>query len=369
MLSGGSKGEAYMPIVKSQQLHSLTRAICRSLGSSDQEGILVAEHLVNANLAGHDSHGVGMLPIYVRCWTEDNLQINQHAKVVKDQGSILVIDGQRGFGQVIAHEAMELGMNKARQDGAAIIALRNSFHIGRIGHWSTLCAQNGFASMHYVNVVDNDPIVALHGAAEPVVSTNPYSAAMPGRKGDDPLVLLDMATSKIAMGKVRVAHNKGVPVPDGCLIDGDGMPTQDGSSMFPERQGALIAMGEHKGSGLSIICELFAGALTGAHTLQPEHPRTGGAINNMLSIIIDPNAIDDGNACLEESEAMVKYAKQAKLRNGFDEILMPGEPEIRQREARLANGVDVDDTSWKEILDAATVAGVSQDELDAILRD
>ncbi len=355
-----------MPIVESGKLHQLTRAICSGTGSSEREATLVADHLVGANLAGHDSHGVGMLPLYVRCWTEDNLQINQHAKVVRDQGPILVIDGQRGFGQVIAHEAMELGMAKAKQEGAAIVALRNSFHIGRIGHWSTLCANQGFASMHYVNVVDNDPIVALHGAAEPVVSTNPYSAAMPGRDG--PLVLLDMATSKIAMGKVRVANNKGVPVPEGSLIDGDGKPTRDGGCMFPERLGALLAMGEHKGSGLAIMCELFAGALTGAHTLQPDHPRTGGAVNNMLSVIIDPGAIGDETSSLEESEAMVKYAKGADLRDGFDEILMPGEPEARQRKARLANGVDVDDTSWQEILEAATTAGVKQDEIERIMK-
>ncbi|MGH1480410.1 MAG: malate/lactate/ureidoglycolate dehydrogenase [Geminicoccales bacterium] len=356
-----------MPIVPAEKLHQLTRAICRGTGSIEREAELVANHLVGANLAGHDSHGVGMLPIYVRCWTENNLRPNQHVKVVRDQGPILVIDGQRGFGQVIAHEAMELGMAKAKEEGAAIVALRNSFHIGRIGHWSTLCAKAGFASMHYVNVVDNEPIVALHGAAEPVVSTNPYSAAMPGR-GDDPLVLLDMATSTIAMGKVRVAKNKGVPVPEGCLIDRGGKPTQDGGCMFPERQGALLAMGQHKGSGLALICELFAGALTGAHTLQPGNPRTGGAVNNMLSVIIDPGAIDDAASCLDESEAMVNHAKGARLREGFDEILMPGEPEKRQRKARLAQGVDVDETSWREILEAATTAGVTQAEIDAIVK-
>jgi uncharacterized oxidoreductase len=356
-----------MPIVTAEKLHRLTRAICRGTGSTEREAELVAHHLVDANFAGHDSHGVGMLPLYVRCWTENNLQPNQHAKVVRDNGAILVIDGQRGFGQVIAHEAMELGMAKARQEGAAIVALRNSFHIGRIGHWSAFCAHQGFASMHYVNVVDNEPIVALYGAAEPVVSTNPYSAAMPGRDG--PLVLLDMATSTIAMGKVRVAKNKGVPVPEDCLLDGDGKPTQDGNCMFPERLGALLAMGKHKGSGLALICELFAGALTGGQTLHPDNPRTGGAVNNMLSVIIDPGAIDDEVSCLEKTEAMVDHAKRAKLRDGFDEILMPGDPEKRTRAARLANGVDVDDTSWQEILAAAVTAGVSKDEIDKILQD
>ena len=354
-----------MPVIEAGRLHRLTEAVCRGIGSTEREATLVADHLVDANLAGHDSHGVGMLPLYMNCWTERMLQPNQHVEVVRDKGPILVINGNRGFGQVIAHEAMELGMAKAKEEGAAIVAIRNSFHIGRIGHWSTLCAQAGFASMHYVNVVDNHPIVALHGASEPVVSTNPYSAALPGRDG--PLVLLDMATSKIAMGKVRVAKNKGVPVPDGCLIDGDGKPTTDGGTMFPERLGALLAMGEHKGSGLSLICELFAGALTGGHTLQPGNPRHGGAVNNMLSVIIDLDAMGDRETMMEEAESMVDYARGATLREGFDEILMPGDPEKRQREARLANGIEVDEASWQEIMEAASIAGLSKDDVDNIL--
>ncbi|MEZ5930917.1 MAG: malate/lactate/ureidoglycolate dehydrogenase [Alphaproteobacteria bacterium] len=355
-----------MPIVPSDKLHELTVAICRAVGCDEGDAGLVADHLVAANLAGHDSHGVGMLPLYVRSWSENNLQPGRHAEVLKDQGPILVIDGQRGFGQVIAYEAMQLGMAKAREQGAAIVALRNSFHIGRIGHWSELCAKGGFASMHYVNVVDNNPIVAMYGAGEPVLSTNPYSAALPGRDGE-PLVLLDMATSKIAMGKARVAKNKGVPVPEGSLIDGAGRPTDDPGVMFPERLGALLAMGDHKGSGLALICELFAGALTGGRTLQPEHPRRGGAVNNMLSVIIDPGALGDAEACRTEAEAMVRTAKGAKLRDGFDEILMPGEPEAMQRKLRLEKGVDVDETSWQEILAAAATAGVTSAELATIL--
>ncbi len=355
-----------MPIVPSDKLHKLTKAICRSIGAAERDAGLAADHLVGANLAGHDSHGVGMLPIYVRCWTEDNLQPQKHADVVRDSGPILVIDGHRGLGQVVAYEAMHYGMDKAREQGAAIVALRNSFHIGRIGHWAELCAKNGFASMHYVNVVDNNPIVAMHGAAEPVLSTNPYSAAMPGKDGN-PLVFLDMATSKIAMGKARVAKNKGVPVPEGSLLDDGGRLTTDPGYMFPERRGALVAMGEHKGSGLALMCELFAGALTGGWTLQPGNPRTGGAVNNMLSVIIDPGAIGDADACRAEAEAMIKTAKGAEKREGFDEILMPGEPEAIQRKHRLENGVDVDDTSWQEILAAAETAGMTSDEVASIL--
>src|SRR5262245_47108190 len=233
-----------MPIVDGERLRRLAREVCERMGAAAADAALVADHLVDANLAGHDSHGIGMLPTYVTLWQSDLLRPAMHASVVSERGPILVIDGQLGFGQVIAKEAMDLGMARAGRDGAAIVALSNSAHIGRIGHWSELCAKGGFASVHFVNVVSHEPVVAMYGAAEPALSTNPFSAAMPARDGSA-AVLLDMATSKIAVGKVRVAFNRGVPVPEGCLIDAAGAPTTDPGCFFPKRSGALKAMGEH----------------------------------------------------------------------------------------------------------------------------
>ena len=166
----------------------------------------------------------------------------------------------------------------------------------RIGHWAEQCAAAGFASIHFVNGVDHPPIQAPFGSAESRLSTNPFCAALPG--ADGALVVLDMATSKIAFGKARVAPNRGVPAPEGSLIDADGRPTRDPAVMFQEPQGALVAMGEHKGSGLAILCELLAGALTGGRTIQPEHPMQGGTVNNMLSVIIDPDGARRPRAAL-----------------------------------------------------------------------
>jgi uncharacterized oxidoreductase len=354
-----------MPIVAAETLHQLTQAICAAAGSEPHEAELVADHLVAANLAGHDSHGVGMLPFYVRCLGEGILKVNQHAQVLREQGAILVLDGQRGFGQVIACEAMARGIALAAREGLALVALRNSFHIGRIGHWAEQCARAGYASVHFVNVIDHSPIVALHGAGEATLGTNPFCAALPSAESAS--VLLDMATSKVALGKIRVAANKGLPAPEGTLLDEAGEPTSDGSIMFPDHLGALIAMGEHKGSGLAFICELFAGALTGGRTMQPEHPRAGGAINNMLSIIIDPGAIDDRQRMLNETEAMIRLAKSARPRRGFEEVLLPGEPEQRRRAERSAKGVELDERSWADILAAARTAGVAEPALARIV--
>ena len=354
-----------MPVVTSQALHGVARAICAACGSDAREAALVADHLVEANLTGHDSHGVGMLPAYVEAVRTGRLSPNRHAEVVSERGAILAIDGGRGYGQVIGHEAMQLGMARAAEQGVAMVAVRNSFHLGRIGHWGEQCARGGFASVHFVNAVDHEPLQAPFGSADARVGTNPFCAALPGPDG--PAVLLDMATSKIAMGKVRVAMNKGVPVPEGSLLDAGGRPTRDPAAMWPEPRGALIAMGEHKGSGLAIICELFAGALAGGWTIQPEHPRAGGIINNMLSFIIDPDALGGRHALDEETSKLLAWVKAAPVREGFAEILAPGEPERRRRAERLEHGIEIDERSWREIRAAAREAGMAEDDFDGLI--
>jgi uncharacterized oxidoreductase len=354
-----------MPTFTSDKLHALSRAICAAAGSIEREGELVADHLVEANLTGHDSHGVGLLPIYVENVRAGRLVANRHAELVSERGAVLVIEGHRGYGQVVGHEAMQLGMARAEEQGVALLAIRNSFHLGRIGHWAEQCARAGFASIHFVNVIDHAPLQAPYGCGEARFSTNPFCAALPG--DDGPAVLLDMATSKIAIGKVRIASNKGVPVPEDSLLDAAGRATRDPAVMFQEPRGALLAMGEHKGSGLAIVCELLAGALSGGWTSQPGHPQAGGIINNMLSVIVDTDAFGDRRQLQGEIGALIRYVKSARPRAGFDEVLVPGEPERRCRAERLAQGIEVDERTWAEILAAAGSLGVPAAQIDALI--
>jgi uncharacterized oxidoreductase len=352
-----------MPVFGHGALHALTRAVCAASGSAPREAELVADNLVAANLAGHESHGVGMLPLYVRSLHNRSLLANRHAEVALDRGPILVLEGGRGYGQVIGFEAMQLGMARAADQGVALVAIRNSFHLCRIGHWAEQCAADGFASIHFVNGVDHAPLQAPYGGRDARFSTNPFCAAVPG---DGEPVVLDMATSKIAFGKARVAANKGVPVPDECLLHPEGHVSRDGAVMFQDPRGILIAMGEHKGSGLGIMCELLAGALTGGLTNQPEHPQAGGTINNMLSVIIAPGALGQRDAVRREIGAALAWIKSSRPRAGFEEVLLPGEPERRQRAARLAHGIEIDLRSWDEIRAAAVAAGVSDRDVDRL---
>lgn len=353
-----------MPTISAEQLHAMTRAICQAGGSEAREAGLVADHLVAANLAGHDSHGVGMLPAYVNSLVAGRLFANQHAMVTRDSGALLVIEGARGYGQVIAYETMELAIARARQHGVALAALRNSFHVGRIGHWGEQCARAGCASVHFVNGIDHGPLQAPFGGSDARFSTNPFCVTLPGRDG--PAVVLDMATSKIAMGKARVAYNRGVEVPEDSVLDADGFPTRNAAAMFSTPRGALVSMGEHKGSGLAIMCELMAGALTGGWTIQPEHPQAGGIINNMLSIVIDPEAMGERDALYGEIEALIAWVKSARPRDGFEEVLVPGEPEARRRADRMANGVDVDERTFAEIQAAAAAVGIEAARFDTL---
>jgi uncharacterized oxidoreductase len=354
-----------MPTVASDTLHSLIRSVCAAGGSAEREAGLVADQLVEANLTGHDSHGVGLVPYYVESLANGALVPNRHVEVAHGQAAALVIEGQRGYGQVIGHEAMELGMARAREHSVALLAIRNSFHLGRIGHWAEQCARGGFASIHFVNGIDHPPIQAPFGAAEARLSTNPFCAALPGPDG--PMVVLDMATSKIALGKARVAANRGVPTPEGSLLDADGLPTRNAAVMFQEPRGALVAMGDHKGSGLAILCELLAGALTGGWTIQPDHPMGGGTLNNMFSVIIEPDALGSREQLWREGSALLSYLKSARPLAGVAEVLVPGEPEQRRKRQRLAEGVEVDERSWADILAAARAAGVPAAQIDALI--
>jgi hydroxycarboxylate dehydrogenase B len=200
--------------IHAEPLKAVTRAIVTSAGSSGREAELVAEHLIEANLTGHDSHGIGMLPRYVEVFLAGGLKINEHVTVVSDAGPLLTLNGNAGFGQVMGFEAMERGIERAAQHGVAVVGLSNSHHIGRIGHWAEQCVRAGYVSMHYVNVI-SEPVVAPFGGRDARFVTNPFCVGIP-LPGKEP-ILLDFATSRIAMGKVRVAMNKGEKVKPGHL--------------------------------------------------------------------------------------------------------------------------------------------------------
>ena len=346
---------AEMHLIANAPLRAAMRTLVKGCGSSDAEAGAVADNLVDANLAGHDSHGIGMLPRYVGAVREGSLKVNAHVRTVLDAGALLRLDGDGGFGQVVGAEAMTLGIARARELGCAIVALGNAHHLGRIGAWAEMAVAEGLISLHFVNVLAR-PIVAPHGGVTAGFGTNPFTAGVPlnGR----PPMILDFATSTIAQGKTRVAYNKGEPVPEGCLIDDAGRASTDPRWTVVQPFGALLPFGRHKGSGLAVLCELLGGAL-GAGLVGHRGDATKQRVQNgMLSVIIDPRALHGGDEWQAAAEDFVASLLQIAPREGHERVLLAGDPERRHRERRLAEGLPVDATTWQQILDAATSLGM-----------
>ncbi len=265
-----------------QKLRDLTARLLKAGGCSETEATIVTDHLVEANLSGHDSHGVGMLPHYFRNLAAGTLVPNQTPDIVSEAATFAVWDGRSGYGQVIARDAMAWAIGAARRHGVAVHGLRNTHHIGRVGTYGEIVAKAGLVSVHFVNGVSGPPAVAPYRGREGRFSTNPICIAVPGTAATAPIIL-DFATSRIALGKVRVAYNEGKQVVAGALIDTDGKPTTNPGVMYNEPRGNVLPFGEHKGSGLALIAELLAGAIVGSGTIQPAHSRDRGIVNAMLT--------------------------------------------------------------------------------------
>ncbi len=351
---------------KTFRQEGLTRAIeaiVAAGGSDAREARMVAENLVTANLMGHDSHGIGMIPRYVEALLEGGLSVNQHPKIRLDSGTMLSLDGCQGYGQVIGAEATAMAVERAKEHGSCIMALARSHHLGRIGQWGEQAVAAGLIALNFVNVISR-AIVAPYGGADARFGTNPVCIAIP-LPGEPPFVL-DMATSAVAQGKIRVAHNKGEKVPQEWLIDDRGNPTSDPRYGVVEPFGALRAFGLHKGYGLALVSEILAGALTGGGTWQSDDKSKRRVWNGMLSILIDPRRLDPERHFERETREFLASLRRSPVAPGFDKLRIAGEPERERRAERSRDGIPVDDTTWKEIHAAAAKLKLDAREVDRL---
>ena len=339
---------------RADDLRSHVASVLRAAGSTPEEAATVAENLVEANLRGHDSHGVGMLPRYVEAVLEGGLKPNSNVNIQLDTGTLLSLDGQRGYGQVIGEQAMQLGIVRAKQHGSCIMTLSNTHHLGRIGHFAEMAVAQGLVALHFVNVLSR-PVVAPFGGADGRYGTNPCCIGIP-LAGRAPF-LLDFATSRVAQGKMRVAYNEGRQVPPGTLIDELGRPTTDPSVVVVPQSnglfGALMAFGEHKGYGLAVACELLGGALTGGGTWhKATDPSVRTVLNGMLTILIDPAKLGTQDTFEQEALAFIDWLRDGPPGPGFEAVLIAGDPERSTRTHRDIEGIHIDNQTWREIVAA-----------------
>jgi uncharacterized oxidoreductase len=340
-------------------------AIVAAGGSDAREAKLVAENLVTANLTGHDSHGIGMIPRYVESLKEGGLQPNRHPAVKFDGGAMVSLDGQSGYGQVIGMEATAIAIGRAQQHGVCVMALANSHHLCRIGQWAEQAVAEGFVSISFVNVISRS-IVAPFGGSDARFGTNPCTIGIP-LEGQPPFIL-DMATSGVAQGKVRVAHNKGEKLPPGLLLDDKGRPTVEAKYGVIEPFGALTTFGLHKGYGLAVVCELLGGALSGGGTWHTADRSKKRVLNGMLSILIDPNKLGTAAPFAREAREFIDWVKRSPPAPGSDRVRIAGDPERETRAKREKEGIAVDATTWSEIHAAAAKVGVAPDVVDRLAK-
>ena len=349
-------------------LEAFVADIFARAGCAAEEAQRIGHYLVSSNLAGHDSHGVIRTPRYVHELQIGHVVAGQTLEILNQSATHATVDGGFGFGQTIGPQAVDLGIAKAQAAGMAVIALRRSGHIGRIGDWAERAAAAGLVSIHFVNVALAE-LVAPFGGVDRRFSTNPLCIGVPQADGAPPL-LLDMATSLVAEGKVLVASNGGKPVPAGSLVRPNGTFTDDPGALYgtylpggPREHsagdGALVAFGEHKGSGIAFMCEMLAGVLSGGATSGPVPGGKRGQVSNaMLSIYLDPEHFG-GAGFAERAREYAAYVKASRPVVPGGEVLVPGEPETRNRVQRLRHGIPLQPETWEALVTTGRALGVS----------
>lgn len=337
-------------------LTCLVSDVFEAVGSDAAEAAIISHHLVTSSLVGHDSHGLVRASKYVDWVRKGDIVPNRHATIVFEKGPATLVDGGFGYGQVIGLEAMEILARRARSDGLAALGIRNAAHLGRIGHWAEYLAEEGLVSVHFVNTSGFGILVAPHGGSDRRLSANPFAAGAPRKTGAP--VVLDIATSVIAEGKIQVARNKGEQLPAGAVLDGRGRPTEDAAAFYADPPGAILPFGGHKGSGLSFFCELIAGALTGGHASNPASPTAGRLVNNMVSVAFDANAFGEGAFFGADEERLIEWITGSPPAEPGGSVLLPGDIEVRTRAEREANGIPVDDATWAALRCAAASCGI-----------
>lgn len=346
--------------IKAEKLKELVSQLFERAGCHADEALRVAHYLVEANLVGHDSHGVIRVPAYLGWLKVGKVVANQTIETVLQTDVLAVVDGRYGLGQSIGQQAVQLGIEMARKSGVAVIALRNSGHLGRIGDWPQMAAEAGLLSLHFVNTSGAGMLVAPFGGISRRLSACPVAAGVP-IAGGSPLIV-DISMCTIAEGKIKVAFNKGVPVPDGCIVDSQGQPTNDPRVFYANPPGSILSIAGHKGYALGMITEILAGALTGGSCTNPKF--ADRLTNGMLSIYLDSTQFAPGSEFDDEVRRFIDFVRSSERIDADRPILMPGEIEENTKAQRSAGGIELDATTWGQICHAASDLGIIVEQSD-----
>jgi len=334
-----------MPTLDVATLEETAREIFVARGVPSEDAAWIATLLVRANLRGHDSHGMIRVPQYVAAIVRGDLNPRPKITVVLDTPTLAVVDGDGGFGQVIARRGVALAVEKARAQGLAAVALRRTNHIGRLADWAEAAAAQGLVGMVWANARGGLNVAPWGGAARRL-GTNPHAIAIPGPDGAVAMSH-DFATSVWAEGKLRVKFNRGEPAPEGIMLNGRGEPSTDPRAYYlGDPVGSLLTAAGHKGYGLSLAIEILAGILSGTGAASA---RKEVFANGTLIVCLDPARFVPLADFHRQVADLFAFVRAAPLAAGAKEILLPGEPEARTERARRAAGVPIEDETWRQI--------------------
>ena len=343
-----------MPRLTADELRLVTREIFRAVGASDDDAATVADSLVDAEAAGHASHGLNRVAEYLKHIRAGKVVPDAQPEIVGGRGAAIVVDGHWGFGQVVARRATEWLIERTLEHGAGAVAIRRCAHVGRAGVYPEMAAERGLVSLAFVNGGGSEPRVAPHGGARAVFGTNPIAAAVP--VAGAPPVVMDFSTAVVASGKIRVLRDSGGPLPEGWILDSAGRPSTDPADYYDG--GMLLPAAGHKGYALCLLVDLLAGCVTGAGSLAV--PDSGYEVGNgMFMQAFDANAFMPLADLTGSTAALADAVRSAPPAAGFDEVLLPGDPERAAAGEAERDGVDVADGTWEAVLQAADELGVS----------
>ncbi|WP_108660970.1 Ldh family oxidoreductase [Acuticoccus kandeliae] len=334
-------------------LEAYAAAVFAHAGLPEADAATIARGLIKANLRGLDSHGVSRMPMYIERLRRGLVNPRPEIRVEEVAGAVASVDGDNAFGFLAAHRAMDEAMRLAESAGIGLAGVRNSTHFGMSALYVMQALERGFVSMVFTN---SSPAFPVHGGRTAFLGAAPIAAGIPGGKSGVPF-LMDMSMTILARGKIRLAAMRGDPIPEGLALDAEGRPTTDAQKAF---EGVILPFGGMKGSILSMLMDLMAGALTGANYggdvkgLYYDH--TGPQNVGHLMFAIRPDLFIPRAELEARMDTFVERVRALPRAAGVDEILMPGEPEVRTEAKRRAGGIPITDNIVRDL----TILGESE---------
>jgi uncharacterized oxidoreductase len=348
--------EAIMAKVPAEKLRDIGIALLEAAGASHEEATAVATGCVNANLAGHDSHGIIMVPNYIDRIKAGHIVPRAQWTIVQESPTTTVIDGNWGFGYAVTHDAMRMTIEKAKKSNVAAATVFRQSHIGRLAAYPLMAVEEGMIGLITADSGRSPKIVAPFGGREARLGTNPISIAVPSDL-DGPLYL-DMATSAVAYGKVSLAASRGEKIPLGWIVDNEGRQSTDPNGLKPGK-GALLPLGGtegYKGSGLAVMVEILCGLLTGlGYGVEP----TGRHNDGCFLAVFNVEAFRPLAQFKREVADFARYLKDTPPSEGSAGVFYPGEIESLRERERRQTGIAVEDATWKKLLALANEHGLA----------